>query len=216
MRPSLPSCVRLVTLKPPFHVSPESVKSMVVPGYNHFSTPCRKLVFKYNQIHSTHEGMRYVERLCIRVEWDKTGWEEPDRARRIDRRGRKGGRTDELDSCRPWLQCFGYYPVHQPSCIVSQGSLVYACANSETPGLAASPGGVSLTGLTQTRAHHPLLHCLDPFREYLRTSVIKLAKDHPHTEFVVRSISKSKSPVMEAHYSSSASLPSTSRPIFFL
>ena len=96
MRPSLPSLVRLVPIPPPFYVAPSSVKSVGVSGYNHFSTPCRKILFRYHKMQDTHEGLRYVAAegmLRIRGKW------EPGRgAGRAGARRKEAGKKErELD-----------------------------------------------------------------------------------------------------------------------
>ncbi|KAL7409090.1 hypothetical protein BDY24DRAFT_345679 [Mrakia frigida] len=65
MRPSCSAFTKLVSIAPPFYVSPSSVKSFAVPGFNHFSIPCRKLVFQYNQVAVSHEGLREYLRTSV-------------------------------------------------------------------------------------------------------------------------------------------------------
>lgn len=96
MRPSCSAFTKLVSIAPPFYVSPSSVKSFAVPGFNHFSIPCRKLVFQYNQVAVSHEGLRLALHLHFSLEIER--WRDRDKEKkgRRDEGKEKGGK--ELSS----------------------------------------------------------------------------------------------------------------------
>ncbi|CED82087.1 Mitochondrial/chloroplast ribosomal protein 36a [Phaffia rhodozyma] len=65
MRPSPISFIKPVKIPPPFYVPPSSVRSYTVPGYLHFTQPCRRMEFEYHQSDVTAEGMREYLRTSI-------------------------------------------------------------------------------------------------------------------------------------------------------
>jgi hypothetical protein len=152
MRPSLVRCIRPAALPPVAYVDPRTLSSTTVPGFQHFTQPCRRLEFEYHQNDIRGEGLRYV---------------------------RSFGKCE----LRCWLAGQGGEArvAPAPSFSIQPVTCLKVTQADTRPALAPAPG----------------------IREYLRTSVVKLAETNPETEIIVRSIRGTSAPVVRAFYSPS-------------
>lgn len=58
MRPSLVRFIRPAALPPVGYVDPRTLSSSTVPGFQHFTQPCRRLEFEFHQSDIRGEGLR--------------------------------------------------------------------------------------------------------------------------------------------------------------